>query len=85
MGNFTEGAFEQDLLIMHRESQDTLMLNSTATAIWEALKWPQSVDSLVDLLLEAFPEQPREKLALQVGEVLKTLRSRGFLAHLEEL
>ncbi len=77
--NFTEGTFEQDLLIMHRETEDTLILNSTAAAIWAALQWPQSVNDLVGLLREAFPDQPREQLAAQVGEALKALRTRGFI------
>ncbi|MCB2228009.1 MAG: HPr-rel-A system PqqD family peptide chaperone [Desulfarculaceae bacterium] len=76
---FTEGTFEQDLLVMHRDSEDTLMLNPTAAAIWEALQWPQSVDDLVGLLLEAFPRQPREELAAQVEQSLQTLLARGFI------
>ena len=76
---FTEGAFEQDLMIMHQQTQDTLMLNPTAAAIWQALQWPQSAAELTDLLLEAFPAQPRAELAAQVHEALRTLRSRGFI------
>jgi len=66
-------------MVVHVETRETVILNSTATAIWEALKWPQTIDDLLDLLLEAFPEQPREALARQVKEVLKTLRSRGLV------
>ena len=83
--DFTEGDFEQDLVIMHRQTQDTLMLNSTAAAIWEALQWPQSADDLADLLSEAFPDQPREHLASQVEQALNTLRSRGFIVPRENL
>lgn len=83
--DFTQGDFEKDLVIMHRQTQDTIMLNSTAAAIWEALQWPQSADDLTGLLYEAFPEQPREQLATQVEQALKMFRTRGFIVPREDL
>ena len=78
--NFTQGTFEHDLLIMHQQTQDTLILNSTAAAIWEALQWPQSADDLTELLLEAFPQEAREQVAQQVADALKQFLTRDFIA-----
>ena len=81
--NFVEGRFEDDLLVLHEASQDTVILNPTAAALWQALRWPQTLSDLVDLLVEAFPDQPRETLASQVEEALRVLRSRGLIRYLD--
>jgi len=73
------GTFEEDLLVMHTETLDTMVLNPTAAALWEALKWPQSVNDLTDLLIEAFPEKNEESLRAHVREVVETLLSRKLL------
>ena len=80
--NFIESAFEQDFMIMHVETRDSVILNATAMALWEALKWPHTIDSLSSIVLEAFPDQPRETLSHQVTEVVNRLRSRGLVVRL---
>lgn len=77
--NFLQSPFEQDLMVMHVETRETIVLNFTANAVWEALEWPQTIGDLSNLLLEAFPEQSRETLERQVEGVLKTLQSRGLI------
>jgi hypothetical protein len=81
--NFVEGCFEDDLLVLHEASQDTVILNPTAAALWQALKWPQTLNDLVDLLVEAFPDEPRETLTDRVEEALRVLRSRGLIRCLD--
>ena len=78
-GRYESGVFEEDLLVMHKETMDTMVLNPPAAAIWEALKWPQSVSDLTELLSEAFPEENEEALRSHVKEVLEALLSQEFL------
>ncbi len=73
------GAFEEDLLVMNTETLDTIVLNPTATALWEALKWPQSLEDLTDLLAEAYPREKKETLKTRAEEVLEALLSRKLL------
>ncbi len=80
--NFIESAFEQDLMIMHVKTRETVILNATAMAVWESLKWPQTIDSLSSILQEAFPDQSRVTLSHQVAEVVNRLRSRGLVVRL---
>ena len=82
--DFILSSFEEDLMVMHVETRDTVVLNATGMAIWEALKWPQSINTLTEILMEAFPKQQQDALGSQVAEVLRTLRSRGLVACLKD-
>ena len=73
------GAFEDDLLVMNTQTLDTIVLNPTAAAIWEALKWPQSLEDITDLLAEVFADEKKEDLKAGVEKVLVALLSRKFL------
>lgn len=79
---YESGTFEEDLLVMHAETLDIIGLNPTAAALWEALKWPQSVESLTNLLTEAFPSEKEDVLKAHVREVMQTLLSRKLLVEI---
>jgi len=71
--SFDSETFEDDLLVMHNDTRDTMVLNPAAAALWEALKWPQSMEDLVGLLGEAFPSENTDALRAQVEKVVGAL------------
>ena len=73
------GAFEEDLLVMNTKTLDTVVLNPTAAALWKALKWPQSLKDLTDLLAEAYPQEKKETLKTRAAEVLEALLTQELL------
>jgi hypothetical protein len=76
---FDSDSFEDDILVMHRETRDVLVLNPVAAILWEALRWPQSLKDLVDLLSEAFPSEDPNELRVRVEEFMVALLSRKLI------
>ncbi len=60
-----------------------ITLNPTASFLWDALKQPQSVSTLTDLLLEEF-EVEREKAQNDVMQFLEMLLSNSMVKIYEE-
>ena len=77
---FEQEDFAGELLVVQPHTQCSLMLNAAAAALWEALRWPQTVGELVDLLLEARPQDSPEAAARQVEEALTHLRDAGLVS-----
>ncbi len=76
---FDADSFEDDLLVMHRETRDVLVLNPLAAILWEALQWPLSVQDLTDLLTEAFPSEEANNLRSHVEKLVGDLLSRNLI------
>jgi len=45
--SFDSETFGDDLLVMHNDTRDTMVLNPAAAVLWEALKWRHCVEDLV--------------------------------------
>ncbi len=76
---FDADSFEDDLLVMHRETRDVVVLNPLAAVLWEALQWPLSVQDLTDLLTEAFPSEEANNLRSHVEKLVGDLLSRNLV------
>lgn len=76
-------AFEDDLLLLHGGNRVVLGLNEGAATLWEALRWPQSVDDLAALLVAAWPDRSREWARSEVVRTLAPLVEHGFLVRVE--
>ena len=77
--SFDSETFEDDLLVMHTDTRDTMVLNPTAAVLWEALKWPQSIEDLAGLLAEAFPSEDVSSLRTHVERVMGGLLCRNLV------
>ncbi|MFC1851959.1 PqqD family peptide modification chaperone [candidate division CSSED10-310 bacterium] len=80
--SFDSETFVDDLLVMHNDTRDTVVLNPAAAVLWEALKWSQSLEDLVGLLAEAFPSEEVNTLRAHVEKVMGELISRKFIVRL---
>ena len=74
-----EETFEEDLLLLHQRLRSVVVLNPTAAAVWEALKWPQSCSDLAELFVEACAGMDRDVAATQVAETVRQLVDLGFV------
>lgn len=79
----TQSAFELDLetdsFVASSEGGGIHHLNSFARAVWGLLSDPMSVENLVDLFSEAFPEQAREALHKDMSKTLRFLRDQQLI------
>jgi hypothetical protein len=82
---FEQEDFAGEVLLMHRHTQRALMLNPGAAALWEALRWPQTFRSLVDLLVEARPQDPPDAAERTVEEALAHFVDAGLVSRLSSV
>ena len=71
--------FEDELLLLDRASGTVLALNLPAAALWDALGWPQSLDDLARILVEAWPDQEMEWARAQASSTLDDLVAHCFV------
>jgi SAM-dependent methyltransferase len=69
----------EDVLLMHLTSMELRLLNETGAILWEALEEIHDPAELVEMLVEARPEFPRETHEANVGLFLQELVAAGFL------
>ena len=79
VGDLETERFEDELLLMHNETRQTITLNPPAAALWEALRWPLSREEVASLLLEARPDEDEGNVRFHVDQLLDTLKSAGFI------
>lgn len=56
-----------------------LVLNQTAADILQLCTGEHTVEAIVDRLVERYATQPREAVARQVSEFLRTMADRGLV------
>jgi hypothetical protein len=78
-----EETFEEELLLLHRTQRTVLALNPAAATLWEALRWPQSADDLVQLLVAAWPNQGIEWARTEVDAALAPLVDHQFILRVD--
>ncbi len=70
---FDEEEFEDDLVVMNTRTQAVVTINGTARVVWEALAEGASLDDLVALFAEAFPDTDPKALRRDVADILARL------------
>ncbi|MFC1574468.1 PqqD family protein [Gemmatimonadota bacterium] len=83
VSSFESSSFEDDLVVMHTGTRQTVLLNPVAAVLWESLQWPHSRSELVRLLGEAFPDEDEEDLMGHVNAFLQTLASCELVEKVE--
>lgn len=70
---------EDDAFLVADEAGTIHHLNATGAAIWRQLAEPAAFDDLLALVVAAFPEVPRRRLASDLESLLKTLEGEGLI------
>ncbi|MFM2129635.1 MAG: hypothetical protein RL477_1181 [Pseudomonadota bacterium] len=69
---------ETDVFLVVPETEEIFHLNSLGRALWELLAEPMTAGELAAAVAEAFPDEPRERIAADVAAFLKALLARGL-------
>jgi len=77
--HFDSETFEDDLLLMNRETRETIVLNQMGALLWQALLWPHSTEDLCSLMEEALPAEDKEEISSHVEKLMQTLWSTGLI------
>ena len=72
--DLTEGA-----LLFNPDTSGILVINPTGLLIWQALSQPRTPVEIVDNLLEACDDVPKDRVAQDVNDFLETLQPGGFI------
>ncbi len=71
--HFDEEEFEDDLVVMNRETKAVVTLNPTARVMWDALAEQVSVDVIAGLFAEVFPNADGEAIRNDIEATLAEL------------
>ncbi|HEY3382787.1 MAG TPA: PqqD family protein [Vicinamibacterales bacterium] len=69
---------DDELLLYHPGRTTTLYCNDTAALIWQLCDGTRTVDEIVDLLTEQYPEEP---VAEDVGLTLEAFEEHGAISY----
>lgn len=68
----------EEMLVLNEEAGSCFTLNSTASRIWQLLEKPQSLDNLVDILMEEY-QVDRDDCMKEVRSVIHRLIDKGVV------
>jgi hypothetical protein len=77
--DMTVTAMEDGTFLVDPATQAIFYLDTLAGGVWTALAEPMSMAELEALLLDAFPDLPRETISGDLAALLQTMTERGLL------
>lgn len=77
--DMTVTAMEDGTFVVDPTTQAIFYLDTLAGGVWTALAEPMSAADLESLLLDAFPDRPRETISADLQALLRTMTERGLL------
>jgi hypothetical protein len=77
--DMTVTTMEDGTFIVDPSTQAIFYLDTLAGGVWTALAEPMSAADLEALLLDAFPDRPRETVSADLAELLGRMIERGLL------
>ena len=77
--DMTVTAMEDGTFVVDPSTQAIFYLDTLAGGVWTALAEPMSAADLESLLLDAFPDRPRETISADLQALLRTMTERGLL------
>lgn len=77
--DMTVTAMEDGTFVVDPSTQAIFYLDTLAGGVWTALAEPMSEADLESLLLDAFPDRPRETISADLQALLRTMTERGLL------
>lgn len=77
--DMTVTAMEDGTFVVDPSTQAIFYLDTLAGGVWTALAEPMRAADLEALLLDAFPDRPRETISADLAALLRTMTERGLL------
>lgn len=77
--DMTVTSMEDGTFVVDPSTQAIFYLDTLAGGVWTALAEPMSTTDLESLLLDAFPDRPRETISTDLQALLRTMTERGLL------
>lgn len=77
--DMTVTAMEDGTFVVDPSTQAIFYLDILAGGVWTALAEPMSAADLEALLLDAFPDRPRDAISADLQALLRTMTERGLL------
>ncbi len=77
--DMTVTSMEDGTFVVDPSTQAIFYLDTLAGGVWTALAEPMSAADLEALLLEAFPDRPRETISADLTALLGRMIDRGLL------
>jgi hypothetical protein len=68
------------VVLLHRRTQKSIVLNPTGASLWNALATPTTAADLADRLLAAHAELPPDRAASDVAAFLEQLSEQELVA-----
>lgn len=78
-GEILSETFEDDLVLLSRDTNRVLTLNETAQVFWDALEFGLSKAEACDLMKEAFENQPPSKIEAEIEALFAAFLEHGFI------
>lgn len=75
----TVTAMEDGTFVVDPTTQAIFYLDTLAGGVWTALAEPMSQAELEVLLVEAFPDLPRDTITVDLSDLLARMTERGLL------
>lgn len=75
----TVTTMEDGTFVVDPSTQAIFYLDTLAGGVWTALAEPMGAADLEALLLDAFPDLPRETITADLATLLRTMTERGLL------
>jgi hypothetical protein len=77
--NIDVDEFDDDLILMHLDTRQVLVLNAAAKVLWQAMDVFNDRSELLGLLTEAMPQLAPGEAAAALTEMVDKLSANGFL------
>ena len=77
--DMTVTTMDDGTFIVDPSTQAIFYLDTLAGGVWTALAEPMSAADLEALLLDAFPDRPREMVSADLQALLQSMTERGLL------
>lgn len=83
--NIDADIFDGDLILMNLGTRQVLVLNETASILWDAIDLLNTRDGLLDLLREAMPHAQSSLIETNLDAILDSLLRHDFLKAVPEI
>ncbi|MBM3622116.1 MAG: PqqD family protein [Alphaproteobacteria bacterium] len=77
--DMTVTTLEDGTFVVDPSTQAIFYLDTLAGGVWTALAEPMSAADLEALLLDAFPDRPRDTIIADLTALLRSMTERGLL------
>jgi hypothetical protein len=78
--NIEVDEFDDDLILMNRDTHHVLVLNASAKILWQAIDLFPDRAELLGLLTEAMPQMSEAEAEAALTDLVAKLSDGGFLA-----